>query len=941
MTKQLCVLVVLAVSRFAVAQPAGTAPLHRLWSGTAGDHFYTSSDAESSAAQSCCGYAYEKVEAYVYPSQAAGTTPMYRTYCPGSADHFYTSNATTYQQVISMGCSGEGIAFYVYPTQAAGTVPLYRLWCNAAQDHFYTASETDKDAAISYGCYFDGPAPAEGYVYPPTSAVNTPPKGWIDGVNTSTGWYAHGWAYDPDVPGTSITVQLNIDGMAVASMATPDYRQDVNAYFGITGNHGFLFTIPEAYRTGSHTLAVYAIDANGGPAVQIGTSSYSTAMNRAGFGSQTVPSAMNAGATASVSVTMTNTGSTTWSASRLYALGSQNPGDNTTWGLGRVSLAGDVPPGGSATFTFNITAPATPGTYNFQWRMVQDGVEWFGDSSTNVAVDVLSAGTLLADVPNGTTQLYRLFKASTNRHMYTSNSNERKALIASGWVKDRAVGFVIPPAAGTLPLYRLHIGDRYLMTTDTGEKNNLASSGWTFDGIVGYIYASQVERTQPLHRLRNPATGDQLYTMSPGERDYSTTTQGYVYENISGYLLFQPPGNIDSPHPFVTLDGTGRPQGVDRSYIVDVNKFWSYAKIPAIVPDANGKFAYDIFLKPNPTADDAGTITVNGVGYGLRPLHMNRYSNSSTIWNGERKYFQHTYFYDAACPPGPELSGGANLCGIGGCPLGYTDTYFHYRQLRQPTGGTGPCTGAYNYSFVDVVRGNWLNYQYGGDLGITFGQIAVNSVLYRTELTYGYYGTSAYGGATANAYILPEGNGHIGLLMSQTEDLVNHPPLLVRGDAFPQKLEIAVTGDQYGTFFLTFPGHPELGGYVFVDPATLKGILGMTKLGGAVMFRMGASHGSFGTMTAGFLIAYIAGTALMVLEIHEIAEADGSAFDTFRGTLWEIAKLTGAAFIINDAARESVETGMMAYEGFQVFFDGATYDYTPVAGNPCGTLACD
>ena len=47
-----------------------------------------------------------------------------------------------------------------------------------------------------------------------------------------------------------------------------------------------------------------------------------------------------------------------------------------------------APEGQSKTFTFNVVAPRVPGTYNFQWQMVQDGVAWFGDKTPNVAVTV-------------------------------------------------------------------------------------------------------------------------------------------------------------------------------------------------------------------------------------------------------------------------------------------------------------------------------------------------------------------------------------------------------------------------------------------------------------------------------------------------------------------------------------------------------------------------
>ena len=123
--------------------------------------------------------------------------------------------------------------------------------------------------------------------------------------------------------------------------------------------------------------------------IQVGSGGTQT--NNAAFVSQTVPTSMTAGQSYSVSVTMQNTGTTTWSTS-TYKLGSQNPQDNTTWGTNRVNLPSSVAPNTNATFTFNVTAPTTTGTYNFQWKMQQDGVGFFGAASTNVAITVSAAG---------------------------------------------------------------------------------------------------------------------------------------------------------------------------------------------------------------------------------------------------------------------------------------------------------------------------------------------------------------------------------------------------------------------------------------------------------------------------------------------------------------------------------------------------------------------
>lgn len=116
----------------------------------------------------------------------------------------------------------------------------------------------------------------------------------------------------------------------------------------------------------------------------------SVPVNNARYVSQNVPAILNPGETRQVSLTFANSGGTWWSAANYYALGSV--GDDDTWGLERVAFNGVVPPGQSNVFSFNIKAPSTYGTYKFQWRMVQDGVEWFGASSPEVLIEVAHWG---------------------------------------------------------------------------------------------------------------------------------------------------------------------------------------------------------------------------------------------------------------------------------------------------------------------------------------------------------------------------------------------------------------------------------------------------------------------------------------------------------------------------------------------------------------------
>ncbi len=118
----------------------------------------------------------------------------------------------------------------------------------------------------------------------------------------------------------------------------------------------------------------------------------------AAFTGQNMASLLQPSQTFSAMVTMKNTGLTTWVAggNTPYRLGSQNPQDNTTWSLKRVDLPTSVPPGASVTFNFTVKAPTRPGVYNFQWRMVNEAVEWFGDFTPNVPVSVGATAT----VPN-------------------------------------------------------------------------------------------------------------------------------------------------------------------------------------------------------------------------------------------------------------------------------------------------------------------------------------------------------------------------------------------------------------------------------------------------------------------------------------------------------------------------------------------------------------
>lgn len=111
--------------------------------------------------------------------------------------------------------------------------------------------------------------------------------------------------------------------------------------------------------------------------------------NDAKFLDQSIPATMTSGKEYQVSVSVENTGTENWSAEKKYRLGSQNPQDSDIWGS-RIYLGPDeiVQPGQTKIFNFSVKAPKEPGIYNFQWKMLQEDVEWFGSQSENIEIAV-------------------------------------------------------------------------------------------------------------------------------------------------------------------------------------------------------------------------------------------------------------------------------------------------------------------------------------------------------------------------------------------------------------------------------------------------------------------------------------------------------------------------------------------------------------------------
>ena len=124
------------------------------------------------------------------------------------------------------------------------------------------------------------------------------------------------------------------------------------------------------------------------PATSINVLEISAVGDDAVLLAQDVPLTMAAGTTAPASLTFRNAGTNTWSEANLIRLATINPLDNVTWGFNRLPIPGSVAPGAIVTLNFSLTAPGVPGNYDFQARLVHEGVALFGPASTNVTIVV-------------------------------------------------------------------------------------------------------------------------------------------------------------------------------------------------------------------------------------------------------------------------------------------------------------------------------------------------------------------------------------------------------------------------------------------------------------------------------------------------------------------------------------------------------------------------
>ena len=166
--------------------------------------------------------------------------------------------------------------------------------------------------------------------------------------------------------------------------------------------------------------------------------------NNATFVTQTVPTGIEAGKTFTASITMKNTGTSAWTASSNFKLGSQSPQDNIIWGTSRILLGASekILPGKTKRFAYTFTAPVAPGTYAFQWRMLREGVQWFGAYSPVVNITVKPKPSTLP--PGVSLKTVRVIYLIPSDHAFRTdfqNGIDRAIKNVKTWYQSKTSGY--------------------------------------------------------------------------------------------------------------------------------------------------------------------------------------------------------------------------------------------------------------------------------------------------------------------------------------------------------------------------------------------------------------------------------------------------------------------------------------------------------------------
>jgi hypothetical protein len=191
-----------------------------------------------------------------------------------------TGDGSQYLGVLSTGADSAGFS-NISPAYT-GPIPYPNaLSGDTSKTQTFTTTVTASGTLYAHAGYANGGFGIGGADCSTPISVYQPPIENIDGVACAENGPPQngnlsGWAFDPYYTDSEINVEIYVDGPGPGQAGTTDLgaiptdqpRPDVNSYppfagYGLTGNHGFSYTIPTAYQDGqNHTFYVIAKDPN-------------------------------------------------------------------------------------------------------------------------------------------------------------------------------------------------------------------------------------------------------------------------------------------------------------------------------------------------------------------------------------------------------------------------------------------------------------------------------------------------------------------------------------------------------------------------------------------------------------------------------------------------------------------------------------------------------
>ena len=115
-----------------------------------------------------------------------------------------------------------------------------------------------------------------------------------------------------------------------------------------------------------------------------------------------------------------------------------------------------------------------------------------------------------------TTPVYQLRHNTTGDRIYTTNTNERDALVSAGYT-DNGIAFHAATSSNpsNTAVYRLRSSSgAHLYTTGTNERDTLVNKGWTLEGTAFYGARTKANGLTGIYRLYDSKTNDHYLSAS-------------------------------------------------------------------------------------------------------------------------------------------------------------------------------------------------------------------------------------------------------------------------------------------------------------------------------------------------------------------------------------------------------------------------------------------